>query len=68
VPLTPFQRALLVELASGGTDERYLAGGAALHFEPNSARFNDELHFFHDSVARVAASCAADRARLEGAG
>jgi len=68
VPLTGFQRELLAELASGATDERYLAGGAALHFAPNSSRFSDDLDFFHDSVARVAASFAADRTRLESAG
>jgi hypothetical protein len=68
VPLTDFQRALLAELAAAPTEDRYLAGGAALHFAPNSLRFSDDLDFFHDSVTRVAAAFAADRARLEGAG
>lgn len=67
MPLTEFQRVLLAELAAVPTDERYLAGGAALHFEPNSARYSDDLDFFHDSEARVAAAFAADRARLEAA-
>ncbi len=65
MPLTDFQRELLAELAAEPTDERYLAGGAALHFEPNSARYSDDLDFFHDSEARVASAFAADRARLE---
>ena len=68
MPLTPFQHALLAELASDATDARYLAGGAAMHFAPNSARYSDDLGFFHDSEARVAAAFAVDRTRLEHAG
>ena len=65
VPLTPFQRALLGDLAASPSDERYLAGGAALHFAPHSARYSDALDFCHDSEARVATAFAADRGRLE---
>lgn len=68
MPLTEFQRELLAELAQSRTDERYLAGGAALHFAPNSTRYSDDLDFFHDSVERVAATFTADRARLEAGG
>jgi hypothetical protein len=65
VPLTPFQRELLAALARSPAGERYLAGGAAMHFAPDSARYSDDLDFFHDSEARVAAAFAADRAQLE---
>jgi hypothetical protein len=68
VPLTEFQRRLLAVLAAAPTDDRYLAGGAALHFAPNSVRYSDDLDFFHDSVDRVARAFAADRARLEAGG
>jgi nucleotidyltransferase AbiEii toxin of type IV toxin-antitoxin system len=68
IPLTAFQRALLAELAADPTHERYLAGGAAMHFAPNSARYSEDLDFFHDSEARVASAFAADRTRLERAG
>ena len=68
MPLTSFQHALLAELAAAPTDDRYLAGGAAMHFAPNSARYSDDLGFFHDSEARVAAAFAADRERLQRAG
>ncbi len=68
VPLTDFQRTLLAELAVPPTDDRYLAGGAAMHFAANSARFSDDLDFFHDSEARVASAFAADRDRLQHAG
>lgn len=65
MPLTDFQRRLLADLAGTPNDDRYLAGGAALHFAPNSTRYSDDLDFFHDSEARVASAFAADRARLE---
>jgi hypothetical protein len=68
VPLTPYQRSLLAVLADPPTDDRYLAGGAAMHFAPNSTRYSDDLDFFHDSEARVARAFGADRERLEGAG
>jgi hypothetical protein len=68
VPLTAFQRALLATLAAVPTDERYLAGGAATHFAPSSARYSDDLDFFHDSEARVASAFARDRDTLQGAG
>ncbi len=68
VPLTEFQRILLAELAKAPTDDRYLAGGAAMHFAPNSTRYSDDLDFFHDSEERVARAFAADRKRLERSG
>ena len=68
MPLTDFQRTLLAELAVPPTDDRYLAGGAAMHFAPNSTRYSDDLDFFHDSEARVARAFATDRERLLRAG
>lgn len=68
MPLTDYQRDLLAELASPPNDDRYLAGGAAMHFSPNSARYSDDLDFFHDTEARVASAFATDRKRLEDAG
>jgi hypothetical protein len=68
VPLTLFQRQLLADLAAAPTPDRYLAGGAALHFSPVSARYSDDLDFFHDTEARVAAAFASDRECLSRAG
>lgn len=68
VPLTDFQREVLSTLTAAPNDERYLAGGAALHFSPTSARYSDDLDFFHDSEPRVASAYASDRALLEHAG
>ena len=68
MPLTTFQQALLADLAHNRTDDSYLAGGAALHFAPNSARFSDDLDFFHDSLARVATTYKSDHAQLDATG
>lgn len=68
MPLTDFQSALLATLAAAPNDDRYLAGGAAIHFAPTSTRYSDDLDFFHDSESRVANAFAADRALLEAAG
>jgi hypothetical protein len=39
-----------------------------MHFAPHSARYSDDLDFFHDSEARVARAFTADRERLAEAG
>ena len=68
MPLTEHQKKILAVLAPSRAEEGYLAGGAALHFSPNSARYSHDLDFFHDSSERVAKAYAADRALLEAAG
>jgi hypothetical protein len=55
-------------LAQDVSEGRYLAGGAAIHFTPNSTRYSDDLDFFHDTEVQVAKAFAADRSRLETAG
>ncbi len=69
MPLTEFQQQLLVDLATESPDDSgYLAGGAAIHFAPDSTRFSRDLDFFHDSVERVASAFALGRAHLEALG
>lgn len=68
MPLTVFQRELLALLSPAREHEGYLAGGAALHFSPNSVRYSHDLDFFHDSARRVAEAYALDRKVLEEAG
>lgn len=68
MPLTDFQRELLAVLAPGRTPDSYLAGGAALHFQPNSTRYSHDLDFFHDATERVAEAYERDRALLLEAG
>jgi hypothetical protein len=60
VPLTTFQAAIAELLAINRSSDSYLAGGAAMHIEPNSKRYSDDLDYFHDSEERVAAAFAAD--------
>ena len=68
MPLTDLQRTILALLAQTRAPDSYLAGGAALHFTPNSVRYSNDLDFFHDSPQRVASAFSDDAALLEGAG
>lgn len=65
MPLTDFQRGVSKLLAQNKSPDSYLAGGAALHLEPSSKRYSNDLDFFHDSEKRVNESFKADRALLE---
>jgi len=64
VPLTPLQASIAELLAANRTPDSYLAGGAAMHIEPNSKRRSDDLDYFHDSEERVATAFAQDEALL----
>ncbi len=68
VPLTDVQRHVLALVARHRSPDSYLAGGAALHLEPHSTRFSDDLDFFHDSVERVATAYRDDEQALRAAG
>lgn len=65
MPLTDFQVDLAGCLAKNRTADSYLAGGAALLIEPNTARYSNALDYFHDSEQRVAEAFAEDRTLLE---
>jgi hypothetical protein len=65
VPLTDYQASLARLLSENRTFDSYLAGGAAILIEPNTARFSRDLDYFHDSEVRVAEAFAADRTLLE---
>lgn len=52
VPLTDFQVDLAGCLAKNRTADSYLAGGAALLIEPNTARYSNDLDYLHDSSWR----------------
>lgn len=64
MPVTDFQKKIAKLLAQNRSDESYLAGAAALHFQPNSIRYSQDLDYFHDSEKRVAIAFEADRALL----
>jgi len=54
LPLTQFQAKLAKLLAVNRSNESHLAGGAALHIQPNSIRYSNDLDYFNDSDERVA--------------
>ena len=60
MPVTAFQAKIAKTLAVNRSSDSYLAGGAALHFEPNSLRYSQDLDYFHDSEVRVAKAYEAD--------
>lgn len=64
MPLTTYQQALALVLAKNRTPDSYLAGGAALHIEPNTKRYSNDLDYFHDSPERVASAFASDSETL----
>ena len=68
MPLTAFQSRLARQLAANRTPDNHLAGGAAIHLEPNTKRYSNDLGYFQDSVERVAEAFAEDNASLEKAG
>lgn len=68
MPLTEYQAVLARLLSANRTFDSYLAGGAAILIEPNTARFSRDLDYFHDSESRVAEAFAADRTLLESCG
>ncbi len=68
MPLTPFQEKLAHLLAKNRTPDSHLAGGAALHFAPNTTRYSNDLDYFHDSAERVASAWAQDAQTLEDEG
>jgi hypothetical protein len=68
MPLTDYQAALARLLSQNRTFDSYLAGGAAILIEPETARYSHDLDYFHDSEVRVAEACAADRKLLEASG
>lgn len=64
MPLTDLQKKIANVLAKNRSFDSHLAGGAALHAEPNSIRFSNDLDYFHDSVERVASAFEADQSEL----
>jgi hypothetical protein len=55
-------------LSANRSFDSYLAGGAAIHLEPQTTRYSNDLDYFHDSVERVATAFADDARRLGEAG
>lgn len=65
MPLTEFQAGLARLLAENRSPDSYLAGGAAIHIEPNTSRYSNDLDYFQDSAERVAKAYEEDRSLLQ---
>ena len=68
MPLTRYQKEVARLLAVNRSMDSYLAGGAAIHIDPNSRRFSNDLDYFQDSVERVSTAFADDARALTDAG
>jgi len=68
MPVTPFQKFLANLISTNRTPDSYLAGGAALNFEPNTIRYSRDLDYFHDSEKRVLSAFTEDQKLLESNG
>ena len=68
MPLTRYQEEVARLLSANRSFDSYLAGGAAIHLEPHTRRYSNDLDYFHDSVERVAAAFADDVRQLYEAG
>lgn len=68
MPLTPYQAEVARLLSANRSVDSYLAGGAAIHIEPHTRRYSNDLDYFQDSVERVATAFTADVRVLSGAG
>lgn len=53
MPLTPFQRKILLLLAANRNPESYVAGATVVNKSPGSARFSRDIDLFHDPAASL---------------
>lgn len=60
MPLTEFQRQVLLLLKANRNPDSYVAGGIAIHRASSSARQSSDIDLFHDADEAVARSSAAD--------
>src|SRR5262249_44141174 len=65
---TQHQMEIARLLSVNRTPDSHLAGGAALHFSPQSLRYSNDLDYFNDSVERVASAFIQDEAVLQNNG
>ena len=68
MPLTAFQRELLLLLAKNRNPESYVAGGTAINRTPDSPRFSRDVDFFNDPAISVLETSAFDIKVLEKTG
>ncbi len=64
MPITAFQRSVLLLLRSHRNPNSYVAGGIAIHRAQSSIRHSNDIDFFHDTDEAVTTSSSVDLALL----
>jgi predicted nucleotidyltransferase component of viral defense system len=65
MPLTKIQSLIVKLLSENRSPDSYLAGGAALNFEPHTYRYSNDLDYFQDSIKRVTEAYDLDSSTLK---
>ncbi len=60
MPITFFQKEILLLLADNRNPDSYIAGGVAINLSEDSVRYSKDLDIFHDVVESVRVSSQAD--------
>jgi hypothetical protein len=68
MPITKFQKEVLLLLKKNRNPNSYLAGGIAINRSEKSGRTSNDIDFFHDTDEAVAAAATSDRKALKKAG
>lgn len=68
MPITKFQRELLLLIRAHRNPNSFIAGGVAIHRSDTSSRYSNDVDFFHDSELAVLESARSDREVLTKAG
>jgi len=65
MPISPFQKEVLLLLKAHRNPNSYVAGGVAVHRAPTSIRRSNDIDFFHDTDEAVTKSANSDLDLLE---
>ncbi|MCB0332584.1 MAG: hypothetical protein KDD55_03740 [Bdellovibrionales bacterium] len=68
MPLTLFQKEILLLLKENRNPNSYIAGGIAIHREASSMRTSNDIDLFHDTDEALSSSVNEDLSCLESAG
>lgn len=68
MPLDTLQSAVFATLRARRHPDSHIAGAAALHRDPSSPRYSDDIDVFHDAAELVEVNATADAAVLTEAG
>lgn len=64
MPISPFQKQVLLLLKSSRNPESYVAGGTAIQRAADSLRYSNDIDFFHDTDESLVQAYSQDRQTL----